>query len=79
MRPIFHLSFPVADLQEAIDFYTRELGGQVGRCSSSVADVLIFGAQVTLHADPSVARLPVVRSRHFGATLAWVAWEAMAA
>ena len=34
MRPIFHLSFPVADLQEAIDFYTRELGGQVGRCSS---------------------------------------------
>ena len=80
MRPIFHLSFPVADLQDAIDFYTRELGGQVGRrCSSEVADVLIFGAQVTLHVDQSVDKLPVVRSRHFGATLAWAEWETMAA
>ena len=79
MRPIFHLSFPVANLQEAIDFYTKELGAAIGRQRSAVADVLIFGAQVTLHNDPSIAGQPVVRSRHFGATLDWNEWEAIVA
>ena len=31
MRPIFHLSFPVRDLEEAIDFYSRRLGAEIGR------------------------------------------------
>jgi len=48
MRPIFHLSFPVHDLSEAISFYRDELGAEIGRHEPSFADALLFGAQVTL-------------------------------
>ncbi len=78
MRPIFHLSFPVAELREAIDFYTTELGAEIGRRGDAVADVLIFGAQVTLHDDPTSRGTPGQQNRHFGATVDWVDWEALA-
>ena len=45
MQPIFHLSFPVRDLQEAVDFYTAQLGAQIGRRTEKFADALMFGAQ----------------------------------
>ncbi len=77
MRPIFHLSFPVSDLSDAISFYTEELGAEIGRRTEVTADILLFGAQVTLHEDPSVAGEPTTRGRHFGATLDWKEWEAM--
>ena len=78
MRPIFHLSFPVADLREAIDFYITELGAEIGRHGDAVADVLIFEAQVTLHDDPTGRGTPVARTMHFGATVDWDDWEALA-
>ncbi len=77
MRPIFHLSFPVRDLNEAIDFYTLRLGAEIGRRNDSWADVLLFGAQVTLQNDPSTVSRPMPRSRHFGATLPWDEWESL--
>jgi uncharacterized protein len=79
MRPIFHLSFPVRDLKEAISFYTRRLGAEIGRQNDSCADALLFGAQVTLQNDPSTVSNPMPRTRHFGATLPWDEWESLTA
>ena len=79
MRPIFHLSFPVRDLAEAVAFYEAELGAEIGRRGASFADAFLFGAQVTLQHDPGNVLEPMPRTRHFGATVAWPEWEALAA
>ena len=79
MRPIFHLSFPVRDLPEAIAFYRDELGAEIGRQAPSFADALLFGAQVTLQNDPENALSLRPRTWHFGATIGWPEWEALAA
>ena len=79
MRPIFHLSFPVRDLEEAISFYTRHLDAEIGRQNDSYADALLFGAQVTLQNDPMTVSNPMPRTRHFGATLPWDEWESLTA
>jgi extradiol dioxygenase family protein len=74
----FHLSFPVRHVDEAVAFY-RELGGRLGRHTADFADVLLFGAQVTLHGAPEAVTEPMPRTRHFGATLPWARWEEEAA
>ena len=73
-NPIFHLSFPVRDLDEAITFYSA-LGGVVGRREPQWADIALFGAQLTLQHVPQDVLQPMPRSRHFGATLPWQEWE----
>ena len=78
-KPIFHLSFPVNDLDEAIDFYSRVLGGTVGRREREWADIALFGSQVTLQHAPADVSSPMPRTRHFGATLAWADWERLVA
>ncbi len=78
MRPIFHLSVPVRDLPEAIGFYRGELGAKIGRREARFADVFLFGAQVTLQDDHENVMDPTPRTRHFGATIAWAEWEALA-
>jgi len=75
---IFHLSFPVHDLDEAIAFYSA-LGGVSGRREASWADVALFGAQLTLQHVPDDVLRPMPRSRHFGATLPWQDWERLVA
>ena len=75
MHPIFHLSFPVTDLDEAIDFYTSQLRGVLGRREDGWADILLFGAQITLQNRPDDVLDPMPRSRHFGATLARGDWD----
>jgi uncharacterized protein len=78
VRPIFHLSIPVRDLQEAVDFYSLELGADIGRRTEMFADALVFGAQITLQNDPSSVTAPMPRTRHFGATVRWEEWETIA-
>ncbi len=78
MRPIFHLSIPVRDLDEAVDFYGSQLGAEIGRRTETFADALVFGAQVTLHDDPDSVTVPMPRTRHFGATIRWDQWELVA-
>lgn len=79
MRPVFHLSIPVVDLDESVAFYADHLGADIGRRADTFADALVFGAQVTLQDDaPGVSR-PMPRTRHFGATLPWDQWETLAA
>jgi uncharacterized protein len=79
MRPIFHLSLPVRDLAESIAFYTSGLDAEIGRRNDAFVDVLLFGAQITLHNDPTTVSDPMPRSRHFGATVSWTEWESVAA
>jgi extradiol dioxygenase family protein len=79
VRPIFHLSFPVRDLAEAVAFYRDELGAEIGRQEPSFADALLFGAQVTLQNDPENVLTLRPRTWHFGATVGWPEWEALAA
>ena len=74
VAPIFHLSFPVDDLDEAIAFYA-DLGGVPGRRDAAWADIALFGAQLTLQQVPGDVLRPTPRSRHFGATLPWHEWE----
>jgi extradiol dioxygenase family protein len=75
MRPIFHLSVPVRDLQEAVDFYSTYLDARIGRHTQNFADALMFGAQITLQNDPANVSDPMPRTRHFGTTLPWDEWE----
>jgi uncharacterized protein len=74
-KPIFHLSFPVRDLDEAITFYVDVLGGMPGRRTDNWADILLFGAQITLQHKPQDVLPSMPRSHHFGATLPWKEWE----
>ena len=78
-RPVFHLSVPVRDLAEAVEFYTARLGARIGRHTDSFVDALVFGAQVTLQNDPAAVDTPMPRTRHFGATLPWDEWESVVA
>jgi extradiol dioxygenase family protein len=78
-RPVFHLSVPVRDLGEAVEFYTARLGARIGRHTDSFVDALVFGAQVTLQNDPAAVDTPMPRTRHFGATLPWDEWESVVA
>ena len=76
---IFHLSFPVRDLNEALDFYEGVLGAVRGRHEANWADVALFGAQLTLQHRPGDVTDPMPRSRHFGVTLPWEEWQALVA
>jgi extradiol dioxygenase family protein len=66
-------------MSEAVAFYGRVLGAEIGRQAETFTDALLFGAQITLQNDPSNVAVPIPRSRHFSATLAWLVWESFAA
>jgi extradiol dioxygenase family protein len=79
-RYIFHLSIPVADLDEAKSFYTDVLGARVGRRTGDWLDVLLWGHQITLQRLPAEVRPPDAQGkRHFGVVLPWAEWESFAA
>ena len=75
--PIFHLSFPVRDLDEGLAWYREKLGAVPGRREPAWADVALFGAQLTLQHAPDDVPDSMPRSRHFGATLDWESWETL--
>ena len=76
MRRIFHLSIPVADLEEASDFYQRCLGAAIGRTADDWIDILLWGHQITLqHRPEEVLPAAAQGKRHFGAVLPWCEWK----
>ena len=85
MEPILHLSIPVRDLPESIDFYGATLGCALGRVRDTFADVWFFGMQVTLHERPDQVLADQVLTaescgvRHFGVTLSADAMDALLA
>jgi extradiol dioxygenase family protein len=84
MRAPFHLSFTVADLDEARGFYGDVLGCAEGRSAPSWVDFDFFGHQLSLHLGPvrpaervgEVDHLAVPMP-HFGAVLDYDAWLAL--
>jgi hypothetical protein len=80
VTPAFHLSLSVADLDRTERFYVSMLDGRIGRRSDGWIDVWLFGAQVTAYRRPAaVVPLPHRDALHFGATLDWTEWQALAA
>jgi hypothetical protein len=78
-RLIFHLSIPVASLQDAERFYTNVLGASIGRRGPDWIDALLWGHQITLQLRPDEV-LPRDKQggRHFGVVLPWAQWHALA-
>jgi uncharacterized protein len=85
-RPLFHLAFPVHDLEAARRFYGGLLGCPEGRSSAHWVDFDFYGHQVVAHLSATEAghrstsevdgdNVPV---RHFGAILSLDAWHALA-
>ena len=79
----FNLAFPVHDLTEAKEFYTKVLGCTLGRSSEHWIDFNLFGHQVVAHLNPDELsktktsnvddkQVPV---RHFGIILEWEKWQ----
>ena len=77
---MFHLAFPVINLQKTADFYVNILGAKVGRNSSNWVDFNLRWNQITVHQDTSFKKLtPVfgnegVPINHFGVVLILSDW-----
>ena len=82
LRP-FHLAFPVQNIQEAKEWYTKILGCKVGRHSESWIDFNFFGHQIVAHLDSTIKQtfaynnvdgheIPV---QHFGIILNMKNWK----
>jgi extradiol dioxygenase family protein len=54
MSNLFHLAFPVKDLDESRKFYGEVLGCEEGRSSDQWIDFNLFGHQIVAHLAPEV-------------------------
>ena len=87
MKNLFHLAFPVHDLEEARRFYGGVLGCTEGRSSDIWVDFNLYGHQIVAHKVGTVSNQvrtnPVdhdnVPVPHFGLVLGMEEWEALAA
>lgn len=52
MNNLFHLAFPVKDLEESREFYGSVLGCEEGRSSDAWIDFNLFGHQIVAHLAP---------------------------
>jgi len=52
MNNLFHLAFPVKDLEESRRFYGEVLGCEEGRSSDAWIDFNLFGHQIVAHLAP---------------------------
>jgi uncharacterized protein len=87
MNNLFHLAFPVRDLEEARGFYGGILECEEGRSSDAWIDFNLYGHQIVAHLDPDKAGIQVrnqvdgdhVPVPHFGVILSMEEWQALAA
>lgn len=84
-RALFHLAFPVTDLDAARSFYCDVLGCPAGRDAERWIDFDLWGHQITAHlveAAGDSGQNPVdgdaVPVPHFGLILDWDDWHALA-
>ncbi len=84
MSTIFHLAYPVKDIETTRRFYRDVIGCKQGREDTTWIDFDFFGHQVSFHVKPESfddkeATNPVdgkdVPVRHFGAILEWQDWH----
>ena len=77
MQNLFHLAFPVKDLEESREFYGEVLGCEEGRSSDCWIDFNLFGHQIVAHLAPEAAGVRAVNDvdadhvpvPHFGIVL----------
>ncbi len=55
MQNLFHLAFPVKDLEESRRFYGEILGCEEGRSSECWIDFNLFGHQIVAHLAPEAS------------------------
>jgi len=85
MNGLFHLAFPVNDLEAAREFYGNILDCPEGRSSDTWIDFNLFGHQIVAHLSP-VARIvsanevdsDKVPVPHFGIILPMEEWRKLA-
>ena len=86
MKNLFHLAFPVHDLNAAREFYGRVLECEEGRSSESWIDFNLYGHQIVTHLAPGEAGIRAtnhvdadhVPVPHFGIVLPMDDWKALA-
>jgi extradiol dioxygenase family protein len=86
METLFHLAFPVHDLEAARSFYGGVLGCPEGRSSDAWVDFDLFGHQIVAHLHPGKAGVetsnPVdnrdVPIPHFGAIVSMEQFDQLA-
>ena len=86
MKNLFHLAFPVNDLNAAREFYGGVLGCPEGRSSEHWIDFDLYGHQIVTHLSGTGAGVKSanhvdaddVPVPHFGLVLTMDAWKALA-
>ena len=86
MNNLFHLAFPVHDLEQAREFYGGVLECKEGRSSESWIDFDLYGHQIVTHLAPESAGVRAtnhvdadhVPVPHFGVVLPIDDWRALA-
>ena len=77
---MFHLAFPVINLEDTIDFYVNILGAKIGRKSLNWVDFNLRWNQITVHQDSHFKKLTPffgnggVPINHFGVILIMSDW-----
>lgn len=85
MSALFHLAFPVTDLERTRAFYGDVLGAHEGDATDHWVDFELFGHQLSAHrveTMPEYGATGVVDGKrvpipHFGLVLHWRDWERM--
>ena len=78
---MFHLAFPVINLEDTVDFYTNILGAKIGRSSSNWVDFDLRWNQITVHQDHNFKKLTPIFGKegipinHFGVILILSDWQ----
>ncbi len=83
MKNLFHLAFPVDDLEKAREFYGGILECEEGRSSDEWIDFSLFGHQIVTHLAPEAAGVKhrnevdadAVPVPHFGILLEMEDWK----
>lgn len=87
MNNLFHLAFPVHNLDAAREFYGGVLGCEEGRSSESWIDFNLYGHQIVTHLAPEAAGAKITNDvdadhvpvPHFGIVLPMDEWKSLAA
>lgn len=86
MKNLFHLAFPVDDLNAARKFYGEILECEEGRSSERWIDFNLFGHQIVAHLAPGFVRPRAANEvdtdnvpiPHFGIVLSMAEWQVLA-
>ena len=87
MKNLFHLAFPVHDLDAAREFYGGVLGCAEGRSSDAWIDFELYGHQIVTHLAPESTGFRATNNvdadhvpiPHFGIVLQMDEWQRLAA